>query len=246
MSSQLPRITVPLSQVTVGDSFVLPPDRLHYLQRVLRLPTGAEFVVMNGRGTKWRAQLQGDRGILLSLVVEQRELPHQIHLGVAMPKGTGMETIIKQTTEAGVARITPIISQRTLLRPSDHKRDRWQKIAQEAAELACRNLVPVVEEPVPLDRFLSQDLCHKFIGVTTPAPPLSSLLLELPLGGNLGLLTGPEGGWTEAEVEMAEAQGWQPMSLGLAVLSATTAPVVAVAIASALILSRSSCQSHCP
>ncbi|MFN3359901.1 MAG: RsmE family RNA methyltransferase, partial [Pseudanabaenaceae cyanobacterium] len=87
---------------------------------------------------------------------------------------------------------------------------------------------------------------HKFIGVTTPAPPLSSLLLELPLGGNLGLLTGPEGGWTEAEVEMAEAQGWQPMSLGLAVLSATTAPVVAVAIASALILSRSSCQSHCP
>ncbi|MCS6958459.1 MAG: RsmE family RNA methyltransferase [Pseudanabaenaceae cyanobacterium SKYGB_i_bin29] len=246
MDSQLPRITVSLPPGQVGDSFVLPADRLHYLQRVLRLGTGAEFVVMNGKGDRWRAQLQGNRGILLARLENTRELLRQIHLGVAMPKGTGMETIIKQTTEVGVVSITPLISQRTLLHPSDHKRERWQKIAQEAAELACRSFVPLVHAPVALDSFLAHNLPHKFIGVTTAAPPLASLLADLPEVGDIVLLTGPEGGWTEAEVKRAQDWGWQPMSLGAAVLSAVTAPVVAAAVVSAFIFSKSSYQSHCP
>jgi 16S rRNA (uracil1498-N3)-methyltransferase len=152
-----------------------------------------------------------------------------------MPKGTGMEIIIKQATELGVSRITPVVSDRTLLRPGEGKIDRWRKIAQEAAELACRSWIPQIDPPVPLAEFLALDCSRKYMGVTTPAPPLLELLLTNVENSGIILLTGPEGGWTKLEQQTAVERGWQLISLAPTILSATTAPVVALAITVAVL-----------
>ncbi len=229
----LQRVTLPLDPHC--PTFPIPPDRLHYLQRVLRLQEGDRFIAMDGRGGRWLAQLEGDRGRIVEPLPQARELGSPIHLGVAMPKGTGMEIIIKQGTELGVSRITPVVSHRTLLRPSDGKIDRWRKIAQEAAELACRSWIPQIDPPVPLAEFLSLDCSPRYIGVTTPAPSLLELLLPNLANSGIILLTGPEGGWTELEQQTAVERGWQPISLAPTVLSATTAPIVALAITVAVL-----------
>lgn len=230
----LPRVTIPF-QHPIGDkTFVIPPDRWHYLHRVLRLAPGQQFIVMDGTGCRWLAQLEDGQGILLEELTQNRELGREIHLGVAMPKGTGMETIVKQTTELGVTRITPIISHHTLLRPSSNKLDRWRKIAQEATELACRNVVPLVDDPLDFNSFVVQTCPHRMIGVTTPAPPFLEILLHTNWSGPIMVLTGAEGGWTEAEIQTATDRGWQPMALAPGILAATTAPVVALAMVNAV------------
>ncbi len=228
----LPRVTIALDSPGVNRTFAIPPDRWHYLRHVLRLQIGEQFIVMDGIGCRWLARLEHNQGILIAPLVEKRELDLEIHLGIAMPKGTGMETIVKQTTELGVTRITPIISHYTLLRPSSNKLDRWRKIAQEAAELACRTVVPIVDDPVELSSFLGQN-CG-WIGVTHPAPSLLKLLLQQNLT-TITLLTGSEGGWTEQELQTATDRGWQRMSLAPGVLAATTAPTVALAVVNAVI-----------
>ncbi len=229
----LQRVTIPLDPDC--PTFPIPPDRLHYLQRVLRLREGDQFIAMDGRGGRWLSQLENDQGRILESLPQSREPGRQIHLGVAIPKGTGMEIIIKQATELGVSRITPVVSGRTLLRPSEGKIDRWRKIAQEAAELACRSWIPQIDRPVPLGEFLSLDCSYKYIGVTAPAPSLLELLLSGAENSAITLLTGPEGGWTESEQQTAVERGWQPISLASTVLSATTAPIVALAITVAVL-----------
>ncbi len=221
----LQRVVIPLN-LQEGEVFPIPPSSLHYLQRVLRLRQGDQFIVMDGR-ERWRAELQNDRGKVLEKLPQEREIIREVHLAVAMPKGTGMETVLKQTTELGVSRITPIISERTILRPREGKLHRWQKIIQEAAELACLRVLPCLDDPLPLEEFLALDCPHKFIAVTSPAPPLLQLL---PQTGAIALLTGPEGGWTVSEEQNALAKGWQPVSLAPSVLSATTAPVVGMGV----------------
>lgn len=229
----LQRVTIPLDPDS--QTFPIPPDRLHYLQRVLRLRNGDQFIVMDGKGGRWLSSLAEDQGVILEQLPQIREPQATIHLGVAMPKGGGMETIIKQTTELGVNRITPIVSERTLLRPGASKHQRWIKIAQEAAELACRSRIPLIDPPLELGEFLTLSAPQKYIGVTTPAPSLLELLLQNPENHGIMLLTGPEGGWTDLEQQNALEAGWQPITLAPSILSATTAPVVALAITVAVL-----------
>ena len=169
----------------------------------------------------------------------------------ALPKGNGFDEVVRQATELGVASIVPVTSDRTLLKPSAQKVDRWRRIAAEAAEQSERQIVPTILEPVSFDLAVKDcgqkyryicvargDNPHfwdcliglepPFVGAVPPCPPPAG-------GGELSIVIaiGPEGGWTDGEVKRAIELGFEPVSLGSRILRAVTAPIVALSLVGA-------------
>jgi 16S rRNA (uracil1498-N3)-methyltransferase len=208
----------------------LTAEQSHYLFRVLRLQNGDRFIALNGRGQAWIAQLQETTALLGESVVLDTELPVAVTLMVAMPKGSGFEEIVRSCTELGATRFQPLISDRVLLKPSPNKIQRWRRIAAEAAEQSERSIVPVVDEPLPLAAAIQavQSASHRYICAARQenAPSLPRALSAS--ADAIAIATGPEGGWTRAEIDLAIAAGFQPISLGKRILRAVTAPVAAL------------------
>ncbi|NES23134.1 MAG: 16S rRNA (uracil(1498)-N(3))-methyltransferase [Symploca sp. SIO3E6] len=223
----------------------------HYLVRVLRLGSGDCFIAMDGQGSWWLCELAASLSqakIIESISVET-ELPLEVTLMVAMPKGSGFEQVVSQATELGVTTIMPVKSDRTLLNPSNRKLERWRRLTQEAAEQSERQVVPTVLEPVDFTtaiQLTDTPNTHRYICVARgDAPHLLNCLLDKELLWetvqphnyqplSIVVATGPEGGWTVAEVEQATAAGFKLVSLGNRILRAVTAPIVAISLVAAL------------
>ncbi|MEG4146330.1 16S rRNA (uracil(1498)-N(3))-methyltransferase [Microcoleus sp. Pol12B5] len=248
---QLQRLAVTATQIC-DRKIDLTREQQHYLNRVLRLQAGDRFIAMDGRGHWWLAVLEvRETGLFASIAEEiavNRELPVEVTLMAALPKGNGFDEVVRQATELGVVSIVPVTSDRTLLKPSDQKVERWRRIAAEAAEQSERQIVPTILEPVSFDvaikdcgqkyRYicvargenrhlwdcLSGIFYPPFVGAVPPSPP--------PAGGELSIVIaiGPEGGWTEGEVKRAIELGFEAVSLGSRILRAVTAPIVALSL----------------
>ncbi|GAB1542247.1 16S rRNA (uracil(1498)-N(3))-methyltransferase [Scytonema sp. NUACC21] len=242
--AQLQRIAIALSQLQ-ENRILLTPQQQHYLGRVLRLRQGDRFIAMDGMGQWWLAQLEGENAQVLERIEVQTELPASITLMLALPKGNAFDDVVRSCTELGVAVIAPVVSERTLLKPSPQKLERWQRIAQEAAEQSERSFVPTLLQPVSFTTGLSSIVDRsvnnqQYICVARgDSPHLRDCLQNKEqLTHDTGQKTivvavGPEGGWTEKEVECAVNAGFQPVSLGRRILRAVTAPIVALSILAA-------------
>ncbi|MEG4842369.1 RsmE family RNA methyltransferase [Microcoleus sp. B9-D4] len=151
---QLQRLAITPPQIC-DRQIDLTREQQHYLNRVLRLQAGDRFIAMDGRGHWWLAVLEAQETGLFASIAEEiavnRELPVEVTLMAALPKGNAFDEVVRQATELGVASIVPVTSDRTLLKPSDQKVDRWRKIAAEAAEQSERQIVPTILEPVSFD-----------------------------------------------------------------------------------------------
>ena len=220
-----------------GSTVTLTEDQRHYLQRVLRLSPGDEFVAMDGTGAAWLAKLADSQAQLVKILNEQTELSVAVTLAVALPKGNGLEEIIRPCTELGAAAFQPLITERTLLKPSASKQSRWQRIVTEAAEQSERQWVPSIAAPVPLAELLAnvgpQPAIKLICVARSPSLSLGAYLRHISptnhLPESIIVATGPEGGWTPSEIDQAIALGFQPISLGKRILRAITAPTVALA-----------------
>ena len=125
----------------------------------------------------------------------------------------------------------PVISDRTLLRPSLNKLQRWQRISAEAAEQSERLIVPNIYDPISWVKWLNQerDSCRCLCTTRYTTRSLLSVCLSANVK-NVVVAVGPEGGWTETEVEEAIVAGYQSVALGTGILRAVTAAVAAVSI----------------
>lgn len=266
-SPQLQRLAIAPTQVEMPHVALTAPQH-HYLCRVLRLRPGDRFVALDGQGSAWLAELssanggaKGDQAIPSAMILKTlcqasdrsaAKLSPFVTLLIAMPK-QGMDEIIRQSTELGVCRVQPIVSDRTILKPSAQKVNRWRRIAAEAAEQSERLILPTVAEPMPWADYLStqttaqeieaqpkqeshgSDACteHRYLCVARrDAPNLLRCLHDMPRWqvDGVAIAIGPEGGWTEAEVNEAIAHGYCPVSLGRRILRAVTAPAAALAL----------------
>lgn len=242
---QLQRLVITPQQQKEEQIFLSPPQQ-HYLSRVLRLGKGDRFIAMDGRGNWWLSELEASltqAKIIESLCV-QTELLGAVTLMAAMPKGNGFDEVVYQATELGVAGIVPVKSDRTLLNPSPHKIERWRRLTKEAAEQSERQIVPTVFDPVDFAASLKLTAtpdAERYICVARgEAPYLLNCLSTQPLNletasssnaqPSVVIATGPEGGWTEAEIEQATAAGFKTVSLGRRILRSVTAPIVALSL----------------
>jgi 16S rRNA (uracil1498-N3)-methyltransferase len=225
----LQRITIEPHQIQAGQ-LLLTREQEHYLQRVLRLTPGDQFQAIDGQGALYLATLHSAGvQIIPELNVINRELPLAIHLVLAIPK-TGLDDVIRACTELGVREIHPVTSDRTVPKPGQLKQQRWQKIAQEAAEQCERLMIPTIHDLQPWQQIAPPGTDQKFICATRITAPhfIKCDISTTPLW----LAIGPEGGWTDRELEQASHQHWQPVSLGARILRSITAPVVAMSIVS--------------
>jgi 16S rRNA (uracil1498-N3)-methyltransferase len=227
--SSLPRLAIdPAQRDPTGGIYLTSPQR-HYLQRVHRLRGGDPFLVLDGSGKLWLAHWQPQKcQIVAEVEAPPRELPVYLHLGLAVVKGPGFDEVFRQVTELGVARITPLLTERTVVEPGSGRQERWQKIVREATEQCERLHWPQIDLPTSWSRWLAE-LKANWWGIAVArqnAPPLLQVLPPLR-GAVVALAIGPEGGWTETELRQAEAHGGVPVSLGPTILRSTTAAVAA-------------------
>ncbi|MCS7293255.1 MAG: 16S rRNA (uracil(1498)-N(3))-methyltransferase [Gloeomargarita sp. SKYBB_i_bin120] len=212
----------------------LTPGQRHYLERVLRLRTGDSFIAMDGQGHWWLAQLTGpSRAQIGEPLPVDCELPAPVALLMGIPKGDGIEQVIRQTTELGVRQIIPLLTERTQVHPSPARHQRWQRIATEAAEQSWRQWIPRIAPAQSLADAWSQVATMRCLvcALDTNAPHLRDVLGPEP--EPLALCIGPEGGWSDTEMAWFRAQGATLVSLGRRVLRSVTAPVVALALVAA-------------
>lgn len=220
-----------------GDRAWLLGPNANHLFRVLRVKTGQEFdVAADGvlRLAKVVSATHEQVEFQLGEEVESAALP-QVTVYLSIFKFDRMEWALEKLTELGVARIVPMIAQRTeehLAKAAGKRVDRWRKIAREASQQARRVAPPEIAEPVILKKAI--------VGVQGSRIVLSEtedhFSLKSALSGcppPLALAFGPEGGWSEAELALFNAEGWKPASLGHTILRAETAAIAAVAVAMA-------------
>ena len=230
--SQLQRITINPNQLQ-ATQLLLTPQQQHYLLRVLRLRDDDKFIAMDGMGKWWLAQVQGEQGQVLELLEVKTELPVSITLMMALPKGNGFDEIVRCCTELGVNCILPVLSDRTLLNPSPQKLERWRRIASEAAEQSERAFVPTILEPIAFNTALKESTAsHRYLcEARGDFPHLNQVINNT--ANDIMIAIGPEGGWTDQEIEIAVQSGFAPISLGRRILRAVTAPIVAVSLIAA-------------
>ena len=157
-----------------------------------------------------------------------------ITLVLSIFKFDRMEWAIEKCTELGVAKIVPVIAQRTekhLASAAEKRVERWQRIARQASEQSRRIGVPEIAEPIKLRDALGLSGSVRIVLAETEQQVM--LKDVVPSDGDIVLAFGPEGGWTEGELKFFREAGWVSASLGNTILRAETAAIAATAIAMA-------------
>lgn len=219
-----------------GARLELPDHSAHHAREVLRLRSGAEVRVFDGRGAEFQATLESvSRGgvflRLAGLVSPRAESPLRLVLALSPLKGDRMELVIQKATELGVAEIRPVVCARTdaAARPAlkGSRQDRWDKVASGAAEQCGRAVVPVVASTVELKQMLAQPFEGLRLHFTeVPGAPALTRAGTHPQA--VLALIGPAGGWEPHEAERLREAGYEAVSLGPRVLRAETAAIAAV------------------
>ncbi|QBS12245.1 16S rRNA (uracil(1498)-N(3))-methyltransferase [Legionella geestiana] len=224
-----------------GEEHALSPAAFQHAVVVLRMRVGETLVLFDGEDREAEATLVtvARRNAVVRMGAPKmlsRESPCRIHLGQALSKGDRFDWVVQKAVELGVSRITPLITQHTVVRLDAQrltkKCEQWQAIAVAACEQSGRNRVPVVE---PVQRF------EDFVAIETSA---SRFILHPESGARARdfatsstdacLLVGPEGGFGEAEVELARTHGFRALQLGPRILRTETAAIVALSVLQAL------------
>jgi len=227
----LRRVHLPPERIAGARGF-LGPEARRYLADVLRLAPGAALEVFDGRGGRYRAEIEpGFEAVRLGPREEAPAASLELALVVALAKGEKMDLVVQKATELGVARVLPFEAERSVVRldaaKGDERAERWRRIAAEAARQCGRADVPEVRAPSSLDAALAA------------LPPGARAVVFHPGGGalpgpagaaSIAAVVGPEGGLTDAEVRACEAAGAVRSGLGPRVLRAETAAIVAIAL----------------
>lgn len=208
---------------------------------VLRLGVGDCVAVFDGAGrvAEMRLLSAGRRGVEGEIVREQRVSRNDFELTLvqAVPKGKLFEWILEKSTELGVRRIVPLLSERTVVQlggdDRQHKLEKWERVVVEACKQCGQNWLPRVELPLSTAQFLQREPSSRaFIGSLHPgAVPFGTALRE-GLPKQVSFLVGPEGDFTPEEMERFCCWGAQPVDLGEIVLRVETAAMYGLSVLS--------------
>lgn len=263
MGRELRRLLVPparLASPECAATGLLPLEaaELHYLRRVLRFRPGDRLAVVDGCGRLWTALLAaGDAVQLEQAPAEPLQLepppPLALQLAMAVPRRDA-ELVWRMATELGADGLQPLLAERSSVREK-LPLARWGTIVAEAAEQCERLWLPELLAPLPAAVWFRQGEAQgeglRLLATTRHGglASLESALLAWPSAElpPVTLAVGPEGGWSEAEEQLAIAAGWKPVSLGGTILRTSTAAVAGLArlVAWRAALSASS-PSPCP
>lgn len=241
-----PRIFIQPSALH-GTALHLQSDAFEHLAVVLRRGLGDRFIAVDAlSGVEYVAQISslGRRG-LEAVVVESRQARErpsiELFLYQGLPKGKRFPLIIQKCTELGVARIVPVLTERTVVRVEPdgvgEKAPRWARIAREAARQSMRPLPPIVEAPLELPEALSDWKASGGMGLLLDEAlagrgdsALRAALSGITDARRLSVFVGPEGGFSAHEAQLARDTGLAPVGLGSRILRTETAAIAICAV----------------
>ncbi len=232
-------VSAPLAS---GARLALPESAAHHAARVLRLRIGDAVTLFSGEGGEYGASIIaiGKRAVEVEIgahLAIERESPLTIDLVQALSSGERMDATLQKAVELGVHSITPVMSERSVVRLQGERADRraahWQQVAVSACEQCGRNRVPEVRPLLSLTAFLSAPRPAALRWVLLPGA--DAALRDLPRPQQpIELLVGPEGGFSAAEAGRAQQAGFVPVRLGPRVLRTETAAPALLAAVQAL------------
>lgn len=217
-----------------------PERELKHLKQVLRLTTGDEVLVFDGLGREYLVRLEKEGGEIIALSEPASEPRLKVTLAQGIAKGDKMDYIIQKAVELGVSRIIPLMTDYTVVKLADKeekKRERWQRIAEEACKQCERAYIPRVERVCSLD-YLTGYFTGAYVGLFCYEEErkgernLRKVMERLKEDRNeeVLLIVGPEGGFSEREALVARQAGWHIVGLGPRVLRTETASLAALSI----------------
>ncbi len=232
-------------QIT-GDLVTIVGSDAHHIADVLRLSPGQRIIVSDGEGFEYEGEILActRNEVTLSVISVKKSIsepPFRVVLAQGMPKkAENLELVIQKAVELGVSRVVPLISERTVVRLQEDKLDsrmsRWNRIALEAAKQSQRAIIPVVDKPMNLREFLETIPRDAFCIIPwemekdTGIKEVLQWELENRLPRMAVVLIGPEGGFSQGEIEEARRAGVVPVSLGPRILRTETAAITALSI----------------
>lgn len=235
---RIPRIHQP-GPLAAGEIVELDGQAAVHLTRVLRLRAGDPLVLFNGEGGEFAARLleAGRRSARIEVgefTERERESPLELVLAQGVSRGERMDYTVQKAVELGVSRIVPLAAERTTVNLDGERRDKrlahWQGVVVAACEQSGRNRVPVVEPVRGLAEWLREAPGSAGLKLVLHHRAEQSLAGLPRPHGPVTLLIGPEGGLSEAEIELAIGHGFRPLRLGPRVLRTETAAVAAMAV----------------
>ncbi len=237
------RFFVEKEQINTDDRrVVITGEDVNHIKNVLRMKEGEEVSVMAaGDDTEYRCAVKGftaDTVELTLLFVKESnvELPCEIVLYQALPKSDKMETVITKAVELGAVRIVPVATERSVVKLDSEragkKVTRWNAISEAAAKQSKRAVIPEVSNVMSVTEAL--DDCKEFNVRIIPYELADSdsmnttrtVMEKIRPGDRVAVFIGPEGGFTEEEIELAKEAGFSPVTLGHRILRTETAGMV--------------------
>lgn len=205
------------AEITHGQPVILSEEESHHAVKALRLREGQQVVVTNGKGTWCSGILVSNhaKGSLISIseTKQQSPRPFRLHLAVAPTKNIDrFEWLLEKATECGIDEITPLIcekSERTTL-----KHERLEKLLVAAMKQSMRAFLPKLNPMVKFNEFLKKDFEGAKLVAHCRDLSRSSLSEAYQTGKNVIMMIGPEGDFSETEVQFALQKGFVPVSLG--------------------------------
>jgi 16S rRNA (uracil1498-N3)-methyltransferase len=227
---------------SLGEGQVLTPSpgQVHYLRNVMRLSTGDEVLLFNGRDGEWLAALAVTAGKSLSLTplvrTRPQGFPADIHLLFAPLKKTRTDMVVEKAGELGAACLRPVLTERNLAERVNMDRMAAQLV--EAAEQCGATFVPALLPPMRLPALLSDWDARRlllFCDETGDAPAAADGFAVSAAGAPCAILVGPEGGFSPDEAELLRSKAFvRPVRLGPRILRAETAAIAALTLWQAL------------
>ncbi len=230
----IPRIFISSDKIQNNIATIGGAD-LNYLKNVMRLKVGDEIAVLDNKSREFSSKIISmDKNTIKAKFLAEKqpksELKIQVIIAQGLPKNPKMDVIVQKATELGVARIIPIMTERSVIKIRDKKEiqkvERWQKIAKEAAEQSGRSVIPIVDDIRSFREIFM--LCDNFdrcvmLWEMEKERTLKTFFRENKRLNSLLILIGPEGGFSHDEASLAKRQGFATLSIGNRILRTETA-----------------------
>lgn len=226
-----------------GNRIVITGDDVNHIKNVLRMKVGEEIAVSNGEdGKEYRCGIAsiGDEIVCTLRFIKEDgvELPTKITLFQGLPKADKMELIVQKAVELGAYEVVPVSMARSIVKLDDKKQKtkitRWQSIAEAAAKQSKRSIIPQIQPIMTMKQALSyakeMDMLFVPYELADDMEKTRELFEEVKPGQHIGFFIGPEGGFDEAEIQLALDSGAQPITLGKRILRTETAGMTVLSI----------------
>ena len=226
---------------------LLAGDEAYHFCKVMRGKIGDSLILFDGTGKYAHGiaesiQKEGVRVRITEMFADDVESPFRLTVAAALPKGDRQRFLIEKLAELGVARFIPVQMERSVARANDAVILRLRRYVIEAAKQCGRNVLMEITDEIPMgklndlfvaetaEKFLLHPVALGNVGQTTPRQILTDTPFSVGTPGKIIILAGPEGSFTDQEVDLALRKGFRPLDLGKRILRTETACIAAAAL----------------